>query len=885
ALAQERDDAPLALAPEPPSDQPIANQLREALELPYLTDDERRALRVFHGLWTREDLDDPRDRARAALIAGVWDDPALLDDRAEPEDRAEAMLRRGDLEEALETLAGRPSIRARRIRAATLESLGRFDDADAAVEPVVSDLLRNRYDDAADIVEGVRALMIRARLREQPARDFHRMRDLLTQARDRMDRLHWPALRAEAELLYDKDNRREAGEASAQLLTLNPNSADALALLGRLSVDAFDFERTRRIAERLDEIARDFTADDDAFSARAAIIRALAWLRQNDPDLAEEEIAPVLTRYPRMRDALAVRAAVQALQHDEPALESALRAFDELSPGSPLALYTAGRALSEARQYAHAAALLERAIKRQPNWPAPHIELGLLELQSGRDLRARDALRTANRLDPFNERTRHSLRLIEELLTYDTVESEHFIVRYRPGVDAVMAREMLEPLEAIHEIVADAIDFTPDRKTIIELMPDHQWFAVRITGMPAIHTIAAATGPVIAMEVPKVGPRHTGEYDWVRVLRHEYVHTVTLARTNNRIPHWFTEAAAVHLEGAPRSFDAARLLARAVRNDDLFDMRAINIAFVRPERPTDRAQAYAQGQWMYEFMIENWGERAPLDLMDRYAEGMREPEAIPDVLQITRDDFHRLFIVWAREQAAAWGMLPDPPTDDLITLARLDTDEGRKEAAEVLAQEGRRLAHLAAGLVAGPPVGLAPRPPTGEIVDALAESHPDHPGVLELKVQAELQRRGGAPDASMIELLETYAAARPVDPTPHRHLARLHLDADDPARAIPHLEFLDAREERSSAYAIELARRYAAIEDFANAHAKAERATQIAPFSAANREFAARVALVRRDFETAERHIAALAALEPDRPQHQRQLDRVRELRAAQPQG
>jgi hypothetical protein len=92
---------------------------------------------------------------------------------------------------------------------------------------------------------------------------------------------------------------------------------------------------------------------------------------------------------------------------------------------------------------------------------------------------------------------------------------------------------------------------------VIEVMPDHERFAVRITGMPFVHTIAACTGPVIAMEVPREGPpsKHMGLFDWPRVIQHEYTHTITLGQTRNRIPHWLTEAAAVSMEPAPRSYD------------------------------------------------------------------------------------------------------------------------------------------------------------------------------------------------------------------------------------------------------------------------------------------------------------------------------------------
>src|SRR5690606_1170635 len=104
-------------------------------------------------------------------------------------------------------------------------------------------------------------------------------------------------------------------------------------------------------------------------------------------------------------------------------------------------------------------------------------------------------------------------------------------------------------------------------------------------------------------------------------------HTVTLARTRNRIPHWFTEAAAVYLEHAPRRFEQVQMLTAALQRGGLLSLDRINIAFVRPAEPNERGLAYAQGHWMYEFIVERWGGRAPLELMDLYAQGVEEREA------------------------------------------------------------------------------------------------------------------------------------------------------------------------------------------------------------------------------------------------------------------
>ncbi|MEC9374195.1 MAG: tetratricopeptide repeat protein, partial [Planctomycetota bacterium] len=722
----------------------------------------------------------------------------------------------------------------------------------------------------------------RARLRGQPASDYQAMMQLLARARDELDRFYGPAMLAEAELLYDKSNWGEAQTAIQEVLAQNPSSARAWQLLGLMSAQGFNFDQALSIAERLDGLVNRFPGREfETGSALAREVEALVGLRQNDPDLAAAPVEELLERFPTHREGLALRAASIALRYNREGTEEALAEYEALSPGSPDALFAVGSALSDARQYEWAAEYLERAAERLPNWPPPLVELGLLELQSGRDRRAAEALRKVATLDPFNRRAANSLVLIEELLTYDTVESEHFIVRFRPGIDRLMAEEMLGPLEEIHEIVAGAIDHEPAVKTTIELMPDHEWFAVRITGMPAIHTIAAATGPVIAMEAPKIGPRHTGEYDWIRVIRHEYVHTVTLSRTRNRIPHWFTEAAAVYLEGSERSYSTCNLLATALIRDELFDMREINIAFVRPKKPTDRSQAYAQGHWMYEYIVERFGPRAPLDLMDLYAEGLREEAAMSSVFGISREQFYEDFVKWALEDVKSWGMLPSPSMREL-RLAELTADDvGRGEAMDALAAVARGAAMRVEGIAAVTALDLDLPRLSLDLVNMWLEEHPEHPDLLEAKIAFLMQESEDEVTEEIEELLRRYAAARPVDPTPHRRLAQTHLRSADQAErfeAIPHLAYLDAREQKTPAYAVELARLHAARGEFDAAWEKAVRATQIAPFDPGLREIAATVALQRRDLASAEQAIEALTQLEPGREIHERRLEAVRRM-------
>ena len=948
---------------------PAPTSVDQLLAAPYLTDDQRADKRIFFGRYTAADLTTPARAARAALLRGAIDDAALDATAADPLDKAEAAALRGDFTEALATLDAFDSAlgtqhsalspRSHRLRADILEAQGRFDDAVRAGEPVLLAMSKRTLTSAEDITEAVRIATQRLRLRGptsvrtgSAATDYKALMAVLDDVINRVDRLYWPAMLAQAELLASKDNREESVEACTRALELNPACARTWTMLGTRMVEGFVFKQAESIAKRLDMLAGDWSGEDPdelskAFedadpgvtSPSAAAIMARLYLRQSEGAQALLVLEPMLARFPHSPRLLALKCAAQATAFDFAAADASLAEFDKSFGRSPLAQYETGLALSMARQYAQSRIHLDEAARRQPNAAEPLIELGLMLLQAGKDADALPALERAYSLDPFNVRADNSLRLARELATYVRVETPHFTIRHKPGLntdntvgDAVLARDMAAPLEANYAAVTGApervpggIDFEPREKTVIDLMPDHKWFGVRIAGMPAIHTIAASTGPVIAMESPRDGPSHLGAYDWVRVLRHEFVHTVTLARTDNRIPHWYTEAAAVYLELSPRDYSTCQLLARVHRANELFDFTTINLGFIRPKKPSDRSQAYAQGEWMYEYIIARAGPRAPLELMDKYAAGVREEEAFQSVLGISRAQFLADFVVWSKGQLIEWGMdLPEgtPSIRQLLASEGIDmvnksvssdksSDNGEDKAEQIV----RRLAKAIGGI----PKDATPEEtqrwvkealqriadgkatddddeielptPTPAMIEKWLAAWPRHPDVLELAMDDAVAKAGNKATPEIAPLIDRYAAARPVDPKPHRLLAKMYLDAaeSDPANttaqaalAIPHLEYLDAREQKSPTYAMELAKRYAATGEMDKAAAKSERATQIDPFNARPRELAATIAIQSRDYARAERHIEALTQIEPTREIHRKRLEALEKMMSQQ---
>lgn len=857
-VAQEGDEAPPELkrlmGGEGDGDEKVpvvelAPLVRRLIDDPLTTDEERTRLRIEHGQW--DELDEakltPDDRARLALQRWELDAAALSEDTVDPHLRAEAALRRGEPERTIELTqpgeGGVDDVQNRLLRARALAMLGKPHEAAEALVPIREKVEAGELQDA-HLTPAAEALALLARLEGRPAQDYHRIMSMLGRAHGELNPLDVDALLAEARLLRDKENPAEAVTALAQALALNPKLGEAWLLLGLMSADSFQFDRAAIAVKKLREINPNHPLADE--------VEARSLLQQRDPESAMTSLESGLATAPKRRELLAMLAAAQALQYDEAAMKATLARLDELSPHTAEPYYIVGEALSSARQYQEAAAMLEEAIRREPQWPAPRLDLGLLLMQAGDLDAARAAFRSAVTIDPFHFRANNQLKLADELLGYKTLESDHFIIRFKAGEDEALARDMPDRLERIYSDVTTAFEYEPTVKTQIDIMPDKPRFAVRITGMPDIWTIAACTGDVIALTPPKDGPDQWGPFNWPNVIGHEYVHTVTLGKTRNRLPHWFTEACAVSQETTGRTYDTCQLLAWALHNNKLFEYDAINWGFVRPQQPYERHLAYAQSDWMLEYIGQRFGHKAIVQLLDLYSDGVGDVPALKQVTGLDVDDFMTGFRTWAEEQVASWGM------GEWKTSKRLK---------EVLEGGGAQVAVTDAEL------------------QSLLREHPGHPALLELI--ARRAATGVDPEAARAAI-QRYAQARPVDPWPYEALLPIALDTGRTEEAIASLQQLDRFADDTGKWAFELAKIHRNAGRFDEALSAVERAIDREAYNAIYREQAATLALQAGRLDRAEHHIRALTFLEPNRAIHHvrlaavlTKLDKPAEARAA----
>ncbi len=546
-------------------------------------------------------------------------------------------------------------------------------------ERMTSGDLPDRAEDMTDLGRGFLRYSVLTRNPDVVRRTKHVLTEVYQEAYEFVDAAYWPARLAGAELLLEKHNSKEAVADFQRVLEQNPHVGAGHVGLGWAALEDWNFEECEKRAAEAMKICPSHVG--------ARVLLASTRMTERRYDEAARIASEALETNPNSIEALSVLAAARLRMGEDSAYRASIARVEKINPRCAMLHHTLAKWLSAGRQFTDAEAHFKKAIDFSPTWSEPRADLGQLYMETGEEALARRMLEQAFGLDSFNAHTHNLLQLLDQIDHFARLETDHFAVKFDESRDGPIAPYFGEALERVHRDICERFKTTPEKQTIIEVFPDHMGFSVRITGRPFIATVGACTGRVIAMQAPRGTPPF-GHFNWATVLRHEFTHTVTLAATENRIPHWMTEGLAVHEEPQPRTWRTRQLLSEAVRRDRLFTLKTIDWGFMRPRRADDRELAYAQSEWMVEYIIERWGEPKIHEMLKGFKDRLTQAAVFEKVLGASEDEFSRAFSTYASKEVNTWG-LPDVQVEEPEKLAK--QLEAREDDAGLLARYAESL--------------------------------------------------------------------------------------------------------------------------------------------------------------------------------------------------
>jgi tetratricopeptide (TPR) repeat protein len=597
------------------------------------------------------------------------------------------------------------------------------------------------------------------------------------------DKDYWPAEYQAGMLLLEKYNRPEAMQAFDKALKINPNAAEPLVGKARIALSKFEIREAEQLAERALKINPNLP--------EALHLRADLHLATGDLKAALKELETAKKVNPRDEHTLGRIAACYLLQKKQADFDALLQDVVKHDPKPGVFYHELAERLEDRRHFDVAESYFKKSIELRPMVPEPHNSLGLLLMRLGREKEARPLLQKAFDADPFNVMVSNTLKVLKHLDKYETIQTEHFELRFDAKTDRALARYMADELEAMYAELAKKFEYGPKGPILVEVFNNHEMFSGRVVALPDLHTIGACTGRMFAMVSP-TGKGVGKPFNWMRVLRHELVHIFNLEQTGFQCPHWLTEGLAVQNENFPRPQSWNQLLMEKVPAGELMNLDNIHLGFIRPRSPVEWHQAYCQSQLYVEYIQKQHGPQAIGQLLKAYADGLDTGDAIAKVCKTDKATLEKGYVVHLQELVKS--MKGKPAEKPLTFLQLQDAFEKDPENVELAAK------------LADQYVDRRRNTEARKLVDAVLEKKKGH--ALASYVKARLQLAAGD-DAEARRLLE--AALDPKQPEPKvvQALAKLYFENKELDKAAETFELGRKAQPFDSKWLVELVRVYA----------------------------------------------------------------------------
>ncbi len=729
---------------------------------------------------------------------------------------------------------------------------------------------------------------------------------------------HWIA----GTLLLEKYNRAHAVPALKQALVINPRAAPVHAALAQAALQDRDLiEAASHIKQALEVNPR-----------LPFALRVLADILLEDAEIdgAVQALERALTVNPRDEQVLGRLAACRVLQDGLPAPAAIDALFTDLdtevldktgearaketgrfgallaevsawNPHPGVFLYAAGEQLDSRKKYDIAERCYQQAIKSMPQLSQPKSALGMLYMRTGRIAEGHKLLDQAFDADPYHVRVSNMRKVVKLLESYESIKTEHFVIRVDSQADLILGRYMAEFLEAEYPALVQQFGYEPPAKTQFEIynkakgLSAHQWFSARMVGLPWVQTIGASTGMIVALASPTAGEK---PFNWARVVRHEFVHILTLQETNFNIPRWFTEALAVRSEDAPRPEAWNKLLVERVAGGDVMNLDNLNYGFSRPKSPDDWQMAYCQSRLYLEYMIDKFGAGKPAELLVAYRNNLTTDQAIPKVFGVGKAvfeqgyrDYLETIVAGLHTRVFERPITPVQAEKDYRAQPD-DTHAAARYACELLKQNKRKDARkiamealdknksepLAAVVMARLELRSEDAAAALDWLTPALDKKDPHPRVLELLAELRFKQDDFAQAAELFEL----GTEHDPDHIPWlKGLAASLRKAGDNARLKPVLERLVIIDGDDAAPRRMLARMALDQDEFAEAVRYARLALQIDVLNVETHRILALGYAGLKQYEQAISELTVALELKPGEREFENELARVKKLRDA----
>ena len=420
-----------------------------------------------------------------------------------------------------------------------------------------------------------------------------------------------------------------------RVLKSDPENREALLAVGELALAKRDFKLagqtlTRAIgfypedADLLYGLAKAYSESDPsqmeeplhtAMFSNPDHIPSLLLQAHNQADAEQYETANGILKAifkinPHHPESWALQAAILTVQNKLEEAKVARENGLKFWKTNPLVDHEIGKKLSSKYLFKEGAFHQRLALSYDKNYVLAKTQLAQDLLRLGQDDEGWKLAEEAHKQDGYDVTTYNLLTLYDSLKNYVSINRDGFILRMTKDEAALYGDEALELLIQARDLFSKKYDTIIEDPVIVEIFPEKKDFAVRTFGIPGGDGyMGVCFGKVITANSPK--SLITFQQNWQSLLWHEYCHVITLQKTKNRMPRWFSEGISVYEERLRHSSWGEQMTPEYqnfILGGELTPIERLSMAFLVPKSAAHIQFAYYQSSLVVEYLVDNYGE-------------------------------------------------------------------------------------------------------------------------------------------------------------------------------------------------------------------------------------------------------------------------------------
>ena len=423
------------------------------------------------------------------------------------------------------------------------------------------------------------------------------------------------ALLATGELALAKRDFKLAGQTFTRAIGHYPDDADLLYGLAKAYAESDPSQMEEPLHTAM------FTNPDHVPSL---LLQAHNQADAEQYDTANGILKAIFKINPNHAASWALQAALHTVRNEPDKAKSARASGLKYWKTNPLVDHETGKKLSSKYLFSEGAAHQRQALVFNKDYLPAKTQLAQDLLRLGQEEEGWKLAEEAHKADGYDVTTYNLLTLHDSLKKYVTIDRNGFLLRMTRDEAALYGDEAIDLLTEARELFSAKYDTQIEGPVIVEIFPEKKDFAVRTFGIPGGDGyMGVCFGKLITANSPKslIG----FQQNWQSLLWHEYCHVITLQKTLNKMPRWFSEGISVYEERLRHSSWGEQMTPEYrefILGGEMTPIERLSMAFIVPKSPEHMQFAYYQSSLVVEYLVKHFGEVCISNILHDLGQGV-----------------------------------------------------------------------------------------------------------------------------------------------------------------------------------------------------------------------------------------------------------------------